>query len=178
MISLISNKKGEEILSIWMFLVWVIVGVGIVLGVLVFYSAKFDVRGLEADSLSDKVVDCLVDGGEIKAGFLDEIYKIKEDFDLYKECKLNGDMIKESYVLYVEVDDFGTCKGESGKLICTKIDEKTYGGESVQTECELNKNEQSKNFPICKEKRVFAFSGEKQILLKVIGGSNQVGSKV
>ena len=60
--NLIRNKKGgEKLLSIWWFIVLTLVTAGLVLAVLIFYSAEYDVRLKEADSLHDKIYDCLVD---------------------------------------------------------------------------------------------------------------------
>jgi hypothetical protein len=65
------NKKADErVLSIYLFIIYIIVGIGIVSGVLLFYGKPFDVRELEAGILGDKVIDCLVEQGELKPDVL------------------------------------------------------------------------------------------------------------
>src|SRR3989344_8468038 len=75
---MLKDKRGEKLLSIWWFLSLVLVGGGIVLGVLLFYSAPVDVRVHEADILSERVLDCLNENGFL----IDEYYENGKNFDI------------------------------------------------------------------------------------------------
>jgi len=78
------NKKGDEkIMSVWNFLIWGVIGIAIVGGVYLIYSAEADVRELQAESLKNKVVDCFVVDGEISEGLFDD------KFDIFSECNLD-----------------------------------------------------------------------------------------
>ncbi len=78
-----NKKAGERVLSIYLFIIYIMVGVGIVSGVIIFYGSPLDVRELEAGILNDKVIDCLVRQGELNGEVL------KEDFDLIDFCKFD-----------------------------------------------------------------------------------------
>jgi len=83
----LKNKKaGEKYLSIWMFVIWVMIGVAIVLGVFTFYSVQGDVRMEEAEILNLKLINCLIDSGE-----LDEIF-LNPNTDVAEKCKINKDL--------------------------------------------------------------------------------------
>lgn len=108
-----SNKKADErILSIYLFIVYIIVGVGIVGGVLLFYG-PLDVRGLEAGVLSGEVINCLVEQGELKEGVLgwenlDEChFDFKDNSGIYEG--------EEQYYVRVEFYDFDGCSRRAPK---------------------------------------------------------------
>ena len=46
---MMNKKAGERILSIYLFIIYIIVGVGIVSGVILFRSSSLDVREIEAE---------------------------------------------------------------------------------------------------------------------------------
>src|SRR3989344_4869975 len=82
------NKKGgERILFLYWFLMILMVGLSIVIGVAMFYSANFDVRGVEAKLLGNKVIDCLFDKGEAGEWFLASDKNLQENF--LAKCELN-----------------------------------------------------------------------------------------
>ena len=51
---MLNNKKAEKYLSIWWFFVLAMIAMGIVAGVLIFYGADVNVKGLEAEILSGR----------------------------------------------------------------------------------------------------------------------------
>jgi len=57
---------GEKLLSIWWLFTIAMVGAGIVFGVSMFYSAEIDVRNVEAEILSNKILDCFFVAGNFK----------------------------------------------------------------------------------------------------------------
>jgi len=60
------NKKGgDKLISVYWFLILVIIAGGVVAMANIFYSSPYDVRNLESEILSRKIADCLVHGGEI-----------------------------------------------------------------------------------------------------------------
>ncbi len=75
----IKNKKGEgnDIMAFWLFLIWVIVGGIVVIGVTAFYSAQVDIRGLESEIFSKKVAGCLINSeGQIKTEYFEDVTTI------------------------------------------------------------------------------------------------------
>ncbi len=54
------HKKGSsEILSIWLFLSWIIIAIVIVAAVALFYSRSVDVRQVESEVLLKKISECV-----------------------------------------------------------------------------------------------------------------------
>lgn len=86
---LLRNKKaGEKYLSIWWFLVLILIGAGIVLSVALFYSAEINVREVEANFLAGRILDCLVEYGKLDSMVLDSSFNA--DY-VFNKCKLSKD---------------------------------------------------------------------------------------
>jgi hypothetical protein len=65
------NKKGgDRIISVYWFAILFIVAAAIVYMVFVFYGGPYDVRELEADILTDKIANCISEGGYLKENAL------------------------------------------------------------------------------------------------------------
>ena len=100
------NKKADErVLSIYLFIIYIIVGIGIVSGVLIFYGESFDVRELEASILADQVIDCFVEQGKLKPMVF--LWENLSECNLeFKDHSLeyNGN---EEYYVRVKISDLG-----------------------------------------------------------------------
>ncbi len=157
---MINKKADEKILSIYLFIIYIIVGVGIVSGVIIFKDSDLDVREIEAGILTDKVIDCLVEQGKLRTDF-------DVDFDLMGECDFNfEDNTKkydgeERYAVKVESFDF-----DSGGL----KEEVKAGKTDLLTYCGL----EGDKIPKCNLKELYILKGDEKILLKV----NSVVGKV
>lgn len=169
MIRLYNKKAGERYLSPWMFLIWGMVVVAIVAGILIFYSAKADVRQQEAQLLVARVVDCLVEQGHINENFL----ALKENFDVFKQCSLSGEIIDKSgkFYLYINVSD------ELENSIFEKPIEK--GDKSFKVWCGVKEEAEAEFFAECYKKKIYALDKDnKKIILDIIASSNQFGKKL
>lgn len=149
------KKGGEKYLSPVLFLIWGLIGISIVVGVIIFFSAKVDVRAEEADILATKIADCLVDNGYLR-----------EDIDkdnIFEECNLDKKMFSEDGDFYFNV------------LINEKEIEK--GNKGLRVQCDIRKEEE--HFAKCEGKIVHALGADgSQQLVKIIAASNQFGEKV
>lgn len=93
------NKKatsGDIYLSPWLFLNWTIVIVGIVIGVLIFYSARADVSNLEAKILNERIISC------ISTNF-DYSKLTSPDFDIYDSCGFNKNLFEKKAFYYFNI---------------------------------------------------------------------------
>jgi len=153
---------GERVLSIYLFVIYIIVAVGIVSGVIMVYGSPLDVQEKEAGILSDKIIGCLVEQGQLKEGILEG------DVDLLEFCKFdfrdntkkyNGE---ERYAVKVELYDF-----ESGEL---KEQLPIVGNKRFLEFCDLKRD----NLPKCSEKEIYVLEGQTKYLLKI----NSAVSKV
>ena len=172
------NKKGaEKYLSIWWFFVLTVIGIGIVIGVAVYFFADVDVRAFEAESLATKIADCLIQNGKINQ----EIFS-NSSFDIFKACGLSKEIISGgSYFLKIEIFDYGDCKVENEKIVC--LNTKTipsynnkaiiFGDPRAEVQCEL----QGEHYLLCSEKYIYTLNknGEK-LMLHILAGSNQLKS--
>ena len=92
------NKKGgEKLLSVWWFFVLVVIGGSIVIGVLIYYSADVNIKELEADILTGRIIRCVTDRGYLKQDFL------QDSFDIFKECDLRKEVFGEGSDFYFKI---------------------------------------------------------------------------
>ena len=142
--SLIKDKKAGERLSFFYWIViFIIVSIAIASAVIVFYSASFDVRGIEAEILSDKIIECMVDNGELQG----------VEGDLQEKCNLNfqddtGKYKEEQYYIEAEVN---------GKKISS-------GNKVLEPFCSESSK---KNIPYCLEKKLMVLDSGNFVLLKI-----------
>ncbi len=77
---MLDNKKGaDKILSIYWFVILIIVAGGIFAMVYNFYGSPYDVRGLEANALTNKVADCISRGGMMNSNLFSSIGVFNEN---------------------------------------------------------------------------------------------------
>ena len=176
------KKAGEKILSIWWFFVLAFIGLGVVGAVVVFASAEFDIKEIEAGMLADRVADCIVERGILNKNFINQ----GSSFELFKNCNINEDIIKNSQNYYLEISayDFSSCNvnGE-----CTKKIEKlnfSAGMNTFPKDCKIKeKVMEAQAFPRCSEKTIFVLNKYDEsipgiLVLKILAGSNQKGKQV
>lgn len=156
----IKNKKGEErFLSPWLFLIWALIGVAIVVGVLMFYSLKIDVRQTEARILSTRLIDCLVDNGYIKN---------LDGFDVFKDCKIDKNVFGNGdYYFNISVYE----EGKEPRII-------KEGVKDFEIHCELRKESKGESFADCFERQAYALREDKLVTIKILAASNQLGAKL
>lgn len=162
------NKKGSrEVLSIWWFFILVIIGVGIVAGMTMFYGAEADTRNIEMNMLSDNILGCITNNGFIDSNLMSNDFN---DVSLMVKCGLAEDMFNTSSKLYFSVKVF-----DEQKL----VREISSSMKSFEKDCEVAKGlREAKNYPICvtkDEKAIFYDRGLKELKLEVIAASNQHG---
>ena len=166
---LIKDKRaGEKILSVWWIFVLVVIGGAIVIGVLIYYNADFNIKELEADILAERIVRCLVQNGYLRQDFL------QENFDIFKECRLKKEMFEKESNFYFKI----SAQNETGLLRENIIE----GDASFEKNCEISGTLKAKHFPKCsyKNERVLYYENNnlKEAKLKIIAGSNQEIKKV
>jgi hypothetical protein len=143
---------AEKYLSIWWFFVLVVIGVGITVSVLLFYGGEINIKSLEADLLSNKLIDCLLEEGYISW--------VKSE-DIYKECGLNRELIENGkFFILLDLDG----------------DEKKFGNNALEESCRIRKSVFAKNYPGCVEKDLKILdSGVKKNFKIMVGSQNEGG---
>lgn len=170
---MISNKRGgEKVLSIWWFFVIAIIGAAIVGGVLIFYGQEINTKGAEAESLSSKITNCLIDNGKITDNYF------TSGFDIYSQCGLAKDLFGKgsNFFFRVRVLD------ENGKIISGNGAEIIGGDTSFEGDCAIIETGEVKavHYPMCSRKvtgfdYVASDGSLKKYSIIVIAGSNQQG---
>lgn len=170
---LVKNKVGnEKYLSVWWFFVIIVVAVGIVIGVYIFSFTEASVRGYEAEILTNKVADCLIQNGQINLGLLNSQ-------TLLKNCGLDESTIRsDKYFLQIEL--YGSCIEANGKYSCSNpiIDSIKLGNFAMKLDCSIAKPMYyTQSSPKCFEKYINVINGSKSLVLYIASGSNQVGAR-
>jgi len=99
------GQLGEQIMVFMFIFLMFVIGAGIVLGTYFFIGPEFDFRAVEADMLSYKIKDCILNDGSLFDG-------IKANPDLfYTKCSLNKEVIESNNAIRV-------CPGAAEVNIC------------------------------------------------------------
>lgn len=173
---ILKNKKaGERILSIYLFVIYIIVCIGVVSGVILFYGARLDIRTAEAGVLSDKVIDCITEKGMLNEEVL------KDKFDILNYCnfdiKDNSDSSKgdEQYGVRIELFDFNSCSNDNNQVVCSNEIQKIEAGRKDFLEyCGLA----GKKIPKCDKKEVYILDNGNGILMRITSSVGQIEKNV
>ncbi|MBI2448687.1 hypothetical protein HYV49_00130 [Candidatus Pacearchaeota archaeon] len=102
------NKKGSYFMSPFWWVVLGLVAVGVVIGVISVRGQIVDIRPAEADILYKKIIDCLIEYGEL--------VDFSSDFNLENYCGFNFTDNSGGQQYYIEISlydsdncDFGKC---------------------------------------------------------------------
>jgi hypothetical protein len=153
------NKKGgEQVMSVYWIVIFIIIAGSLVAGVLIF-SRPVDVREVEASILADKVIGCFVDGGILK----DEFKNVnRENFE-----EVCGISLKDDTPRYVDDDEQYFVEFY---LIGDSSDGGGGGFGRVDYKGQCGTAESDKNIPVCVEKNLLVVDGEGLKVLNVFVG--------
>jgi hypothetical protein len=157
------NKKGEEkIISIYWFIILLLVATGIIIMVNIFYGSPYDVRLMEAEILSEKVANCIDKGGKFNSDLFSETGVFKEEFrdNFMDHCNLNFktqyDFEEMEYYLEINIT-----QKRSPKKNLFEIKE---GNPNFKTDCDLD-NKKHQKLVQCFQKEFF--TQEKGIIYSI-----------
>ena len=158
------KKAGEKLLSLWWFLVLIIIGGGIFIGVSLFYSAEINVKQVEAEMLYDKIFDCFSSQDDLTKIFSDE----NSGFDIFSECGLNKNVFDNAGIFYLKINFFDETGNQIGKSI-------EVGDKSLEKDCDVSKVIFAKHYSGCYKNKEFV-DGKSN--LEILSVSNQNGRNV
>lgn len=163
--NIIMNKKAvEKLISIWWFFVLFVVGVGVVLGVMIYYSAETGVKKVEAEILNQRIFDCLVNNGHLNQRIFEN------NFGVFSECGLSEEVFGKGSFFYFKALVYNETD---------LINEKGYGDFSVDKDCKVMEKVETKRFPECFSRNMTVFDDkDKEIKLMVLTASYQEGGRV
>ena len=119
MILNLKNKKATKLLSAWWFFVIFVAAGGIVAGVLIVQTDPIDVRALEANILSERLIDCFIDNG-----YLNDYNSI----GIYSDCRLDQKMFEDKSDYYFKIKIYDEDNNELKVFL---------GGANFEKECDV-----------------------------------------
>ena len=148
------NKKGDEYLSIWNILMWIVVVGAVVAGLVIFNNAKTDVRGTEARILAIRIADCVSQ---------ERIEKILTDeFNIYEECSLSKKVIEgEDYFVSISL----------ANMQSQELKNIILGNTELSFQCQIKKEE--KHFAECYEDSFYSNVNDGMIVHIKTASNNQ-----
>ena len=146
------NKKAEEeVYSVLWILAIVIIAGAIVAGVWIFMSSSVNISSMEADSLSNLAVHCLIDNGNLRSDFFSE-------FDIYSGCNIDKKVFETGNKFYLSIEVSGSDDSIIKTIEIGMRDFKNQcfmkGGEAILADCStktiygLNESDASQVFTI------------------------------
>ncbi len=164
---ILKNKKaGEKLLTIWWFIVLGVIGGGIGIGIMIYFSATVNTNGVEAGILGERIINCISENGYLKNNVL------ALDFDIFKECSIDRKLFQRGSYLY-----FNVSISSSGGLI--SLANFVAGDYSFERDCSIASKISAMKFAKCSEKAETVFNDKNEIIkIHVLTGSNQQGGRV
>lgn len=145
--NMLKNKRGgDQIFSVYWFVILFLVAAAVVYMAGSFYGKPYDIRELEANALTNRIADCVSVNGYLK----EETLTPRFSNGFLEKCNLNfevenvyGWRKQGQYFVEVEVLDFNSK---------TKISGASAGSSNLKDFCEPK----SKNFPTCLERSFYS----------------------
>lgn len=160
------NKRADKIISVYWFAILFLVAAAIVYMVVTFYGEPYDVRGIEANLLTNKISDCLSQGGLLNKENLDAS-------NFLTKCKLNFNTEdiygwKEQGQYYFEVQVAGFSDAVS-------IFDVAGGNVNLKDFC----GKTGKNLPACLEREFYTLDSENnQYKIKILSAVRKIEKNV
>ena len=157
-----NKHAGEKLLSIWWIFVLGVIGGGIVVGELIYYSVNVNVNAVEAEMLNNRIYNCISENGILKKGV------INGEFDIFTNCNINRNLFFSGSVYYIHLK-FSNNTGI--------LNESSFGQGSFEGDCLVQTKVTANNFPKCYKNEGFFSYGEDKIQFYLLTGSNQQGKE-
>lgn len=162
------DKKGEEkIISVYWFVVLILVAGGVFLMVNSFYNHPYDVRKTEAEILSEKISTCIYQGGKFNPELLhisETQLAFKEEFrdNFLEKCNLDfyGENKVEDVQYYVRVDFFKIDNFRNVKGRLKEVFNISAGNPNWILDCDFEEEKYGK-LVYCTKEEFFGYANEK-----------------
>ena len=159
------NKRGDKIISVYWFAILLLVAGGVSAMVFIFYNHPYDVREIEASILTNKIADCLSQGGYFRKNIFEENNLLLSQDNFLEECKLNFDVeeIWEEGQYYVGLNIHGVSDLENSLF------DFNYGNEKWVVNCALQGEKEFEKLPECYERRFYVLDeNQNKYLIKIL----------
>jgi hypothetical protein len=161
--NLIKNKRGDKLLSIYWFLILLIVAGGIFAMVYVFYGTPYDVRGVEARILTNQIADCVSYDGKINSNLISNgIPTSNKNF--LESCHLNFNSTEwDNQQYYTEIYIYNLGNLNNPILDISK------GNNNWLTGCAVQGNETQVKLATCLQRSFYSIDDkDNQYIIKIL----------
>ena len=144
------NKHGtDKLISVYWFAILFIVASAIVYMTISFYGKPYDVRELEANTLTNHIADCLS-----KAGYLKENILGNEDFknNFLENCNLNFD-VEDTYDWNEQGQYYVGVEFSQEENLVFEISE---GNKNIISSCGVESEVEKEKLAKCVEKKFYS----------------------
>lgn len=170
-------KGGSKILTMYWFIIILLVAGGIFAMVYSFYNYPYDVRELEGEVMINSVADCLSTGGEIDEALFEE-GEFSESFksNFLEECHLNLEVEEVFQKNFDEKEEIWQGNPQYYLKInfynSTNLEESLFdiseGDRNLIADCNIQEEKEYLRTARCVEKGFFSFNGEDLYLIKIL----------
>lgn len=158
---MINKKAGSKIITLYWFVILIIIAGGIFAMVYSFYHYPYDVRELEGEVMVNHIADCLSSKGELNSELFNESYKN----NFLDNCHINLD-VEEIWEgepqYYFRVNFYNATNLENSVFEISK------GNLNLVAGCEIQEEKEYKREAKCVEDDFFSFYGEDLYLIKIL----------
>jgi len=163
------NKKGaDKLLSVYWFVILIATAGGISAMVFNFYSYPYDVREVESKILSDKISDCVSQGGILNSEIIDANGKFIDGIseNIMKICNLNFNpesSFSGEEQFYFEINFYSASNKDVSIM---KIE---HGNSAWKSDCEISETKDYKNLAKCYNDEFYSVDySKKAYLVKIL----------
>ena len=156
---LIKNKIGaDKILSVYWFATIFIISAGIFAMIYAFYGSPFDIRDVEARTMTEKIAECISLQGTIAPEIFQSLEQQNKTIELSNLCHLNFNSEFSGIQYYAEAVfyDFKSFSENPQNPISSV----SAGNANLKADCELQKTEDFEKISKCSESRIYALDGK------------------
>src|SRR3989338_4815538 len=132
-------ETGSQVLFFEFLFLLIVVSIGIITGVTLFFGSEYEFRYVDASVLNFKIRECLINN-EIDWNV---------NGDLYVKCGLSREIVERDYTLEIE-------KLNDKKIVIVN---------KAPENCKFERGKSKDNFPKCLESKIEGKSGEKYRVL-------------
>lgn len=161
--NLIKNKRGDKILSVYWFLILLVVAGGVFAMVYVFYGTPYDVRGVEARILTNQIADCISYNGKINSDLISNgIPTTNRNF--LESCHLNFNSTEwDNQQYYSEIYIYNLDNLDSPIIDINK------GNNNWLTSCAIQENKSQNRLATCLQRSFYSIDDkDNQYIIKIL----------
>jgi len=163
----LNKRGGDKVISVYWFAILILVAGGVFIMVSIFYGHPYDVRQVESELLTNKVVDCLSYGGVLnEALFKDNKVSMGFKESFLEICDITFD-VEESFEdepqYYLRVD-FYKAENINDFFVPSFV----AGNLNLVPGCEVQEDEGFEKMVKCNKERIYSTLDGEQYLIEVL----------